>query len=368
MNNINRIAIVGAGVAGLALAILATKRGHKITVYERASSVCSIGAGVTLWPNAMFVLQQLGLESEVTRAGGKPAYMRHFNHYGVQQGEFDIEEVNLLCGFPSVTILRRDLMKILVKAFTDLGGTIRLSCSIKAQDIVSLKQKFDLVVGADGRMNSAVRQFLYPKTVTPSYHGFINIIGVSKLSEDSVSNTICDFRDNAERFGIVPVKQGWCYWAAAWNTEIARERTLADWQKEVHARFKNWPKPVRSVLNATDKATLNRIFVHDLEPLPYWHRDNVVIIGDAAHAPLPTSGQGACQALEDAWHLIQLLHPEVELNDALTRFYQQRFTKTTAAQTVGRQVAQKIFVEQTEPQSPSNISATQLSQFWMQGL
>ena len=61
MNNINRIAIVGAGVAGLALAILATKRGYKVTVYERASSVCSIGAGVTLWPNAMFVLQQLGL-------------------------------------------------------------------------------------------------------------------------------------------------------------------------------------------------------------------------------------------------------------------------------------------------------------------
>ncbi|CAM0555830.1 FAD-dependent urate hydroxylase [Vreelandella titanicae] len=161
MNSINRIAIVGAGVAGMALAILAKKQGCQVTLYERDSKVSSIGAGVTLWPNAIFVLQQMGLEKEIKRAGGTPRYMRQFDQYGVQQGEFDIEAVNMLSGFPSVTILRRDLMSILTKALDDLDVEIYFGCSMSVQDIDRLKQDFDLVVGADGRMNSVVRHTLY---------------------------------------------------------------------------------------------------------------------------------------------------------------------------------------------------------------
>ncbi|MFU1517007.1 FAD-dependent oxidoreductase [Vreelandella alkaliphila] len=72
MKNTNRIAIVGAGVAGIALAILATQQGYQVSVYERDSKVSSIGAGVTLWPNAIFVLQQMGVEKELKRLGGLP--------------------------------------------------------------------------------------------------------------------------------------------------------------------------------------------------------------------------------------------------------------------------------------------------------
>ena len=71
MNKIHRIAIVGAGVAGMALAILARRKGYYVRLYERDSKVSSIGAGVTLWPNAIFVLQQMGLEQEIKRLGGR---------------------------------------------------------------------------------------------------------------------------------------------------------------------------------------------------------------------------------------------------------------------------------------------------------
>ncbi|MFJ5537583.1 FAD-dependent monooxygenase [Vreelandella titanicae] len=369
MNSINRIAIVGAGVAGMALAILAKKQGCQVTLYERDSKVSSIGAGVTLWPNAIFVLQQMGLEKEIKRAGGTPRYMRQFDQYGVQQGEFDIEAVNMLSGFPSVTILRRDLMSILTKALDDLDVEIYFGCSMSVQDIDRLKQDFDLVVGADGRMNSVVRHTLYAEKVNPCYQGFVNIIGVSQLKEGVLDNAIHDFRGSGERFGIVPVKAGLCFWAGAWNANIDKEGPLSTWYDEMHQRFRSWPDPVQSVLESYDKAPLNRIFVHDLDPLPYWHQDNVLIIGDAAHASLPTSGQGACQALEDAWYLARLLEEQDELENVLTDFYQQRIAKTSAAQTVGRQLAQSIFGGQSEPQSfASGISAEQLSQFWMQGL
>lgn len=369
MNNSNRIAIVGAGVAGIALAILATKQGYQVSLYERDRKVSSIGAGVTLWPNAIFVLQQMGLEKEIKHIGGAPRFMRQFNQEGERQGELDIEAMNTLSGFPSVTILRRDLMSILARALDNLGVTIHFDCSITAQAVDELKQEFDLVVGADGRMNSVVRQTLYAEKVSPRYQGFINIIGISQLEEGILDNAIHDFRGLGERFGIVPVKAGGCFWAGAWSSCIDKKRPLSAWYDELHQRFRNWPEPVQNVLKFYDTESLSRIFVHDLDPLPHWHQDNVLIIGDAAHAPLPTSGQGACQALEDTWHLARLLERQDKLDNVLTDFYQRRIAKTTATQTVGRQLAQRIFGDHSEPQpSVSGIAAEQLSRFWMQGL
>lgn len=371
MNKIHRIAIVGAGVAGMALAILARRKGYYVRLYERDSRVSSIGAGVTLWPNAIFVLQQMGLEQEIKRIGGSPRFMRQFDRHGSQKSEFDIDEVNLLCEFPSVTVLRRDLMSRLSEALDNLGGEIHFDHSITPPDIHTLQQDFDLVVGADGRMNSVVRHTLFADKVYPQYQGFINILGISQLEDDRVDSVIHDYQDQGERFGIVPIKKGLCFWAGAWSAKIDKMRPVSDWYAEMNQRFMRWPEPVRNVLKSYDKASLNRIFVHDLDPLPYWHQNNVVIIGDAAHASLPTSGQGASQALEDAWHLIQLLDAKTGMDIAsiLNDFYQQRIAKTSVAQTVGRQAAQRIFGEHLQPNSlASGISAKQLSQLWMQGL
>ncbi|WKE64247.1 FAD-dependent monooxygenase [Gallaecimonas kandeliae] len=373
MNNSGRIAIIGAGVAGMALAILAAKQGYRVSLYERDEGVSTIGAGVTLWPNAVFVLQQMGLAQQVKAVGGTPGFMRQFDRHGALQGEFDIERVNELSGFPSVTLLRRDLMGILAAALVPLGVEMRFGCAVTPQDIDDLKQEFDLVVGADGRMNSAVRQSLYNDAPYPRYHGFINIIGISQLQPGALDDAIMDFRGQGERFGIVPIKAGLCFWAAAWTTAVDKERPLPGWYEELHRRFQHWPGKVQEVLEGYEERSLNRIFVHDLDPLPYWHKGNVLLLGDAAHAPLPTSGQGACQALEDAWHLVRLLKTGGELEDVLAGFYRQRIAKTTAAQASGRQVAKMIFAgsstaDTKPPSSAPTISAEQLSQFWMQGL
>lgn len=376
MKKTKRIAIVGAGIAGIALAIHASKQGYQVSLYERDPKISSIGAGITLWPNAVFVLQQMGLEDELRKLAGSPRFMRQLDQHGRIQGELDIAEMDVLSGFSSLTILRRDLIKVLSKALDHCDVDTHFGYSMTTYDIDVLKREFDLVVGADGRMNSVVREALYAKStehVTPCYQGFINIIGVSQLEPNVLENVVQDFRGIGERFGIVPIKSGLCYWAAAWNTGIDRTRPLSEWREELHLRFKDWPEPVQTVLGSYDSDSLNRIFVHDLDPLPYWHRDNVLMIGDAAHAPLPTSGQGACQALEDVWHLVRLLEDGGALETVLTAFYQQRIVKTTTAQSVGRQLAKRIFSVSSfvdhEPEfSFKNVSAKSLSQLWMQGL
>ncbi|MBB3139881.1 FAD-dependent monooxygenase [Halomonas organivorans] len=369
MNDTRRIAIVGAGVAGMALAIFAKRQGCQVSLYERSDEISSIGAGVTLWPNAMYVLQRMGLDEEISRVGGEPRFMRQFDQYGVPKGEFDLEEVNAICGLPSVTILRRDLMTVLAKTLSDLGVKIHLGCEITEQDVEALKQECELVVGADGRMNSVVRRTLHQGKIAPCYHGFVNVIGVSQLQEAVLDGAIHEYRGTSERFGIVPVSAGSCFWAGAWNTPVDQERPLSAWWDDLQRRFSGWPDPVKHVLRFHDETRLNRIFVHDIDPLPYWHEDNVLVIGDAAHASLPTSGQGACQALEDAWHLARMIGEKPSMESVLSAFYQQRIAKVSAAQAVGRQLASRIFGCHPElPSSTPDMSAEKLCQLWMQGL
>jgi 2-polyprenyl-6-methoxyphenol hydroxylase-like FAD-dependent oxidoreductase len=78
--------------------------------------------------------------------------------------------------------------------------------------------------------------------------------------------------------------------------------------------------------------------------VPTWHRDNLILVGDAAHAALPTSGQGACQALEDAWHLANCVeaHPG-SLDQALAAFTALRFQKTAGITMAGRALAASLF-------------------------
>jgi len=317
----------------------------------------------------MFVMQKMGLAEKIKHAGGTPSLMRQFDRNGHLMTHFDISAVNSLCGFPGVTILRRELMGILTGTLENLGGRITFNCAISAADILKLSQEFDLVVGADGRMNSVVRQALYAEKVIPRYHGFVNVIGVGRTPEGTFNNAIDDFRGQGERFGIVPVNEGQCYWAGAWSASVDNNRPRAHWYEELRQRFRDWPAPVQNILLSCDRTSVNGIFVHDIDPLPFWHQGNVLIIGDAAHASLPTSGQGACQALEDAWHLTRILKETDDLETALQGFYQQRHSKTSAAQLAGREFAKKIFSEQPEPLLPaSTISAAGLSRFWMQGL
>ncbi|MCO7188175.1 MULTISPECIES: FAD-dependent monooxygenase [unclassified Pseudoalteromonas] len=369
MQEKRRIAIIGAGIAGMALALLVRKQGHQVVLYERTQAPAAMGAGVTLWPNALFVLEQMGLTQQIVQAGGLPDSLCQYDHRGTEISALSVKQLNKLSGYLTVTILRRDLIRLLADALTALGGVIRFNTTISHEEIDGLRKEYDLVVGADGRMNSAVRQYLYPQHVQPVYQGVVNVIGISKAEPGTLNNSICDFRRPGERFGIVPVKKNLCFWAGAWRSVIEKNRPGKSLYHELNQRFSSWAEPVRSVLKAADTDAIQRIFVHDLDTLPYWHRDNVVLIGDAAHASLPTSGQGACQALEDAWHLAGLISKYDDPSVLLSTFYERRIAKATAAQHSGRQLARQIFfAHHDSPTERSPLSVAKLNQLWMQGL
>lgn len=121
-------------------------------------------------------------------------------------------------------------------------------------------------------------------------------------------------------------------------------------RQEIEDLFSGWPEPVARIIQATPAHAIRLIAVHDLEPLSTWSRANVLLVGDAAHAPLPTSGQGACQALEDAWHLARCLDgTDGGLDEALLRLAEIRGPKTTKLAEQGRVFARGLFA--TDPET-----------------
>ena len=350
-----KIAILGAGVAGVASAIALTQQGFDVTVHERRDTDAHIGAGIVVWPNAAFVLDQLGMLDDMMAVAGRPRTMRRLSRQGADLGALDIGLIDARMGYPSLSILRADFQRILLDKLRSLGVPVRYGrCAehIETAEGAGARVHFadgttltaGLVIGADGRMASCARRYVTGANA-PVYQGFVNWIGVVEDAGLALDpDTVLDIWGTGERFGIVPVAPDKVYWAGGAAQDTVGVRDPAAYRDELQRRFAGWPQPVLDIIARTPAARINKIYVHDHDPMPVWHRDNLILVGDAAHAALPTSGQGACQALEDAWHLARCIAADPDSPErAYAAFTRLRFEKTAGIAMAGRGLAASLF-------------------------
>ncbi|WP_421956152.1 FAD-dependent monooxygenase [Polaromonas sp.] len=355
------IGILGGGIAGLSVALALHKLGYSPRVYERRVAPATMGAGVTLWPNAGFVLEELGLLQDIEAVGGRPLTMRRQDAAGNALGGLDIALLDRTMGYPTYTVLRRHLQEVLLDHAARAGipvefghRAVAIALDAHGRAVTHFENgasiRPDLLIGADGRMESVARKFVAGDN-TPTYQGFVNWIGVAQGQHALVDNiAIQDFWGAGERFGCVAIRPQLVYWAAAQARPLSEATPTADMRKEVEDLFAGWPEPVARIIRATPANAIRLIAVHDLEPLHTWSRANVLLVGDAAHAPLPTSGQGACQALEDAWHLARCLDGASDgLDEVFQAFAKIRAPKTARLAEQGRVFARGLFA--TDPET-----------------
>lgn len=351
-----KIIILGAGVAGAAAAIALAERGHAVQVYERRLAAGVLGAGVTLWPNATFVLEQLGVLPAIAAVAGQPTRMARFDPSDAPLGTIDIAAISAAMGRSTYSVLRRDLQQVLIARALAMGVAISYGRAGRAVGSdgdhawVELEDgqrvTAELVIGADGRMSSVARSYVAPGA-TATYQAFVNWVGIADAIHPIVDDpgTIRDYWGVGLRFGIVPISSHLVYWAG--GQRVAHDELVpGDLHEELRETFAGWPVVIASVLAASAPSSIRKLAVYDLEPMEVWHRSRVLVIGDAAHAPLPTSGQGACQALEDAWHLARSLPAAGEweaLEHALVDFTVHRQAKTRQITLAGRQLAHSLF-------------------------
>jgi 2-polyprenyl-6-methoxyphenol hydroxylase-like FAD-dependent oxidoreductase len=323
-----RIVIVGAGIGGLAAAVALRRVGVDVLVFERVSAIREVGAGLSLWSNAVNALRELGVENKVLASASVVERTSTHTPAGQLIADNDFAGISREAGAPCICVHRAILQRIL---FDELPpGSVRTSERCvgfeNASAILENGERIDadVLIGADG-ISSVIREKLHGPE-PPRYAGYTCWRGICHdegvLPEHSALLAI----GGGTQFGIWPCGAGQLYWFLTKNAPQGTVQTKAD----AMALCRDWAEPVPQVIAGTPEDAILQNDIVDRPPLRWWGRGRVTLLGDAAHATTPNLGQGACQALEDAVMLAHCLRSGRPVNVALREYERLRIPRTTA--------------------------------------
>lgn len=338
------VLIAGGGIGGLTAALALLRRGIDVDVYEQASALTEVGAGVQISPNGSRALFGLGIGERVLamscQASGKEIRLWST---GQTWTLFDLgAEAVQRYGFPYVTVYRPDLLAALAEGVRrEKPDAIHLSARIagfkETGDRVLLRLADgsevpgDVLIGADG-IHSRVRHGLWGQEAT-RFSGLVAWRGVipmdrlpAHFARPVGTNWVGPGRHvihyplrRGELMNVVGIVERTDWQVESWTAEGSTAELMADfagWHPDVHTLFAAIARPYKWALMLR-------------EPLGRWTRGRVTLLGDACHPTLPMLAQGAVQAIEDGYILGRALSEIGDLGDALRRYEQARHERTS---------------------------------------
>jgi 2-polyprenyl-6-methoxyphenol hydroxylase-like FAD-dependent oxidoreductase len=350
MANLERILIVGGGIAGLTVARAFHHQGFRAELVERSPGWHAIGAAFQLHANGMRIMHALGLGEAVEQAGAVVRHWMYCDQDGEVLFETDLEDLWDKAG-PCIAIDRPRLQQILLAGAAAVPCRLGISVASLMQDERRVQVGFgdgtssdyDLVVGADG-ISSTVRQLLMG-TVQPSYTGAMIWRSLVPVPPPDATNFRVMLGDGCF-FGITPLGDGPTNIFGA----VGMPRTHDPLQgrlERLRKRFAGFGRHVQECLAALSSD--EQIHCGPIEEvnLDHWHHGRVVLIGDAAHAATPTMAQGGIMAMEDAYVLAELLRRAETVESALDSYETRRKPRTIWVQQQSRVLLESILLPPT---------------------
>jgi 2-polyprenyl-6-methoxyphenol hydroxylase-like FAD-dependent oxidoreductase len=327
MARIERVLIVGGGLAGLALTIALRQRGLSAETVERASDWSMPGAGLYLVGCATRALQALESADDAVRDGCIIRTQTLLNHRGTRVAEIDAEAFWEGCG-PCLGLARSDLHNRLAQRAT--GPQIRLGVTVQAlrqhEDHVWVQlsdgsdETYDLVVGADG-IRSSIRRLEFGES-GPRFRGQVGWRFIVRRPPDLDGWKV--FLGRQRAFLMLPIghDRAYCYADKA-STQSVLDPAQGGIET-VRENFADFAGPVREVLSQFRSS--DPIHFSAIEEVAHqcYGRRRVVLIGDAAHAMTPNMACGVAMALEDALVLAEIVSSGGAAMDVVPEFVRRR--------------------------------------------
>ncbi|HVW44960.1 MAG TPA: flavin-dependent oxidoreductase [Amycolatopsis sp.] len=379
-----KVVIAGSGIGGLATALWLHHRGIDCQVYEQSDEVRELGVGINALPHAMKELAALGLLERVADAGVQTRELIYTHRLG---HEILRKPCGRAAGFalPQVSLHRGRLQSVLLRAVLERLGpdAVRTGHRLTGfdQDEHGVRARFagtagaprdtvrgDVLVAADG-LDSAARAILLPHEGPPRWNGVMLWRGATDWPEFGTGRSMIIAGGTAAKLVIYPIAAG-----AAPGTKLTNwalgvlvgtpgdpppERQ--DWSRRVeHAtvarhvgRFAP-PMVDHSALIAATAECLE-FPMCDRDPLPYWSRGRVTLLGDAAHPMYPMGSNGAGQAILDATSLSRHLAESGDPVKALRAYEDERLPATSEVVLRSRAGGPEQVIDEVERRAPQGF-------------
>lgn len=348
-----RVAIIGGGIGGVALARSLDRVGIDYRVFERAAAFGEIGAGVQMTPNAVKVMDALGLAPDLAEAGFLPEAMVGWNWQSGQ--ELFRTRLREVCprvfGADFYHVHRADLHAMLTKDIPPAKVALGVACTGLRRDGARTAVCFadgteyaaDLVVGADG-VRSMVRGGLWGQEPA-SYTGHMcwrALVPVDAYPLPFVTPTssfwmgpkghvVTYYVKGGAMVNIVAVNENSDWVEESWTVKSSRAELLG--------AFADWHEDLIQLFERTNPEQIYKWGLFDRDPMARWSQGPVTLLGDAAHPMLPFLSQGAAMAIEDGYVLAQALahFGSDQLDAALDAYEAERRPRTARVQLEARE-------------------------------
>jgi 5-methylphenazine-1-carboxylate 1-monooxygenase len=347
-----RVLIAGAGIGGLITALRLHHVGIDCEVYEQHEQIRELGVGVNLLPQAIAELDELGLVDALADVAIRTRELTYTHRLGQRVW---YRQCGLDAGFkfPQFSVHRGQLQGVLYRAVVErLGaGTVRTGHRVVGfdQDADGVRVRFagqdpvrgDVLVGADG-IHSQVRAAFYPDEGPPRWNGVMMWRGATEWPEFGTGRSMI-IAGGRDKMVVYPIGEGsrpgtkltnWALCVTSGDAG-APPPSRQDWAKRVEPasieeHFDRFSLPGidhRALILATPDAF--EFPMCDRDPLPYWTKGRVTLLGDAAHPMYPMGSNGAGQAILDVRSLADSLASHPDPGDALAAYERERLPATS---------------------------------------